>query len=158
MKKKIVSSPRLAKIIASLRRGGKRIVFTNGCFDIIHIGHTRYLAKAKALGDVLVIGLNSDLSVKAIKGRGRPINNEKDRAEILSALIPVDYVTIFSEPTPEELIKRLKPDILVKGGDWHPKNIVGGDFVKSRGGKVVSVPFIKGHSTTSLIKKIGDVP
>ena len=156
---KIKSPSALEKIFAMLRSKGKKIVFTNGCFDILHIGHTRYLAKAKALGDILVIGLNSDSSVKAIKESGRPINNEKDRAEILSALIPVDYVTIFSEPTPKELIRKLKPDILVKGGDWHPSDIVGGDFVKARGGKVVALPFIKGHSTSALIKKIlGDVP
>ena len=151
---KIKSIKTLARIIAKDKAKGKKVVFTNGCFDILHVGHIEYLNKARALGDLLVIGLNSDRSVKKIKGKGRPINKELDRAKVLAALSFVDYVTIFSSPTPEGLIKILKPDILVKGGDWKVNEIVGGDFVKLRGGKVVSIPFVKGYSTTSLIKKM----
>lgn len=154
MRKKTLSTKKLAGILSRLRSKGKRVVFTNGCFDIIHVGHVDYLSKAKKLGDVLVIGLNSDSSVKKIKGKGRPINNERDRAKVLGALSFVDYISIFGESTPERLIKELKPDILVKGGDWKIDRIVGGDFVRSRGGKVKRIPFVKGYSTTSLIKKI----
>lgn len=137
-----------------LRSHGKKIVFTNGCFDILHVGHIDYLASAKSMGDVLVVGLNSDSSVRKIKGKGRPINSERDRARVLSALSAVDYISIFSEPTPENLIKKVKPGILVKGGDWKIKDIVGGDFVKSYGGKVRIISFVKGYSTTSLIRKM----
>jgi len=144
----------LSRILAGLRSKGRRIVFTNGCFDILHPGHVFYLEKAARMGDVLVVGLNSDASVRAIKGRERPINKERDRAKVLSALSFVDYVTIFGEATPERVIKKLKPDVLVKGGDWKAKDIVGGDFVKSRGGRVASIKFLKGHSTTSLIEKL----
>jgi D-beta-D-heptose 7-phosphate kinase/D-beta-D-heptose 1-phosphate adenosyltransferase len=151
---KIFSSTALAKKLASLRSRGKRIVFTNGCFDILHVGHVEYLGKARKLGDLLVIGLNSDKSVRKIKGDSRPINRQADRAKVLSALSFVDYVTIFNEDTPESLIKKLKPDVLAKGGDWKPKDIVGGDFVKSRGGRVVSIPFVEGYSTTSLLRKL----
>jgi rfaE bifunctional protein nucleotidyltransferase chain/domain len=151
---KIKSSSALEKILARARRKGKDIVFTNGCFDIIHIGHVKYLAKAKKLGDILVIGMNSDSSVRAIKGKGRPVNKQRDRAEVLSALSFIDYVTVFNESTPERLIKRLKPNILVKGGDWKIDKIVGGDFVKSLGGKVVRIPFVRGYSTSSVIDKI----
>ena len=143
----------MAKILSLLRQRRKRIVFTNGCFDILHPGHIKYLKSARSFGDLLVIGLNSDRSVKLIKGRSRPLNKEADRALILASLYFVDYVTIFNESTPQKLIKKLKPDILVKGGDWSVKNIVGADFVKSRGGRIVSIPFIEGYSTTSLIKK-----
>jgi len=154
MKSKIQNSKRLAATLRRLRSKGKRIVFTNGCFDIIHAGHVDYLSKARRMGDVLVVGLNSDSSVKKIKGAGRPINREADRAKVLSALYFVDYVTLFKETTPERLIRELKPDILVKGGDWKIKDIVGSDFVRERGGKVRRVPFIKGYSTTSLIEKL----
>ena len=147
----------LEKILARLRSKRKKIVFTNGCFDILHIGHIKYLKKARSLGDILVVGLNSDASTRAIKGDSRPMNNQGDRAEILSSLYFVDYVIIFDEKTPADLIRRLKPDVLVKGGDWHPSDIVGGDFVKARGGKVVALPFIKGHSTTALIKKLSKI-
>lgn len=143
----------LSKILSRLRSKGERIVFTNGCFDIIHRGHIKYLSKAKKMGDALVVGLNSDLSVRLIKGRGRPINNEDDRAAVLASLYFVDYVTLFSEPTPENLIRRIRPDILVKGGDWKGKGIVGSAFVKSYGGRVATIPFVKGYSTTSVIKK-----
>ena len=154
MDAKIISSSRLSKILAGSQRRGKRIVFTNGCFDILHVGHVTYLAKAKRLGDTLVVGLNSDASVRAIKGRGRPINSGRDRALVLASLESVDYVTVFGEPTPERLIKKLKPDVLVKGADWKHGNIVGSDFVKARGGKVARVPFVKGYSTTSIIKQM----
>lgn len=154
MKCKIKSPSSLSRTLDRLRSKGKRVVFTNGCFDILHSGHVSYLEKASHMGDILVIGINSDASVRAIKGRGRPINGERDRAYVLSALSFVDYVTVFGGNTPENLIKRLKPDVLVKGGDWKPKDIVGGDFVKSRGGRVASIRFLKGYSTSSLIKKM----
>lgn len=131
----------------------KKIVFTNGCFDLLHIGHVRYLQQAKSLGDLLVVGINSDASVQKLKGPTRPIQNENDRAEILSALACVDYVIIFSEETPLRLIMDIKPQILVKGGDWKISEIVGSDFVISRGGEVKSLQFIDGRSTTNLIKK-----
>jgi len=150
---KIKSASDLAKIISGLKSKRKKIVFTNGCFDILHVGHVTYLEKAKSLGGVLVVGLNSDRSVRTIKGCGRPMNKEKDRAKVLAALSFVDHVTIFNEPTPEKLIKKLKPDILVKGGDWNKNDIVGGNFVRSIGGRVVAIPFVKGYSTTSLIEK-----
>jgi len=150
---KIKSKSTLSKILDGLRKKGKRIVFTNGCFDIIHLGHVEYLAKARALGDILVVGLNSDSSVKAIKGSGRPINRQAARARVLAAFYFVDFVTIFGEPTPEKLIRMLKPDILVKGGDWKAKRIAGSDFVKSLGGRVATIPFVKGYSTTALLKK-----
>ena len=118
MNSKIITSKKLAKVLSRLRSKGKIIVFTNGCFDILHVGHVDYLSKAKASGDILVIGLNTDSSVKKIKGLTRPINKESDRAKVLSALYFVDYVTLFGKSTPEELIKQLKPDVLVKGGDW----------------------------------------
>ena len=155
MTSKLKGVPSLAKILRGLRSKGRRIVFTNGCFDILHVGHVEYLTKAKALGDILVVGLNSDSSVRKLKGKGRPINNEKDRAKVLSALESVDYVTVFAESTPGKLIERLKPDVLAKGGDWKVKDIVGGEFVLSLGGRVVSLPFVKGYSTTSTIKRCG---
>jgi len=144
----------LARILQGLRSKGRRIVFTNGCFDILHPGHVAYLEKASRMGDILVVGLNSDASVRAIKGKTRPINNEDDRAYVLSALGFVDYVTVFGEATPELLIKKLKPDVLVKGGDWKIRDIVGGDFVKSRGGRVANIKFVKGYSTSSLLEKM----
>jgi rfaE bifunctional protein nucleotidyltransferase chain/domain len=154
MQKKILNQKKLAQVLARARAKGKKIVFTNGCLDIIHVGHVKYLASAKRLGDILVMGLNSDKSVRKLKGPSRPINAEKDRATVLAALESVDFVTAFGEDTPEKLIKMLRPDILVKGGDWKIKDIVGGDFVKSRGGKVISIPFVKGRSTSSVIMKI----
>ena len=132
----------------------KKIVFTNGCFDILHPGHVNYLSRAKALGDVLVVGLNSDASVRKLKGKDRPVVPQSGRAIVLSALESVDFVVIFSEPTPIDLIKAVKPDVLVKGGDWAVKDIVGYDFVLSRGGKVKSLPYLKGFSTKGLINKI----
>ena len=144
----------MAERLAALRARGKKIVFTNGCFDILHVGHVTYLDKAKRLGDVLVVGLNSDSSVRRIKGKGRPINSELDRARVLASLSSVDYVTIFSEATPEKLIRKLKPGILVKGGDWKTETIVGASFVRALGGRVASLPFVKGYSTTSIIKRL----
>ncbi len=155
---KLKSASALAGIAANIKRRGKKIVFTNGCFDILHAGHVEYLSKARKMGDILVIGLNSDGSVKKLKGDSRPVNNEVDRAKVLSALYFVDYVTIFSEETPERLIKKIKPDYLVKGGDWTEEKIAGANFVKSYGGKVKIVPFVAGYSTSSVIDKIAKKP
>jgi len=151
---KIKSRDALAKTISGLRAAKKKVVFTNGCFDILHAGHITYLNRARKLGDALVIGLNSDSSVRAIKGKHRPVNRQADRALVLSALSFVDYVVIFSDPTPEKLIRALRPDILVKGADWKVSQIAGADFVKSYGGRVVRVPFVRGYSTTSVLEKI----
>lgn len=151
---KVKSLEELTPILSILRASGMKIVFTNGCFDIIHTGHTRYLEKAKAEGDVLVVGLNSDASVRGIKGEKRPVNNETDRAEALSALKAVDYVTIFSEPDPYNVIAAIQPDVLIKGGDWPLDQIIGRDIVEARGGRVVNLPYIEGRSTTGIIEKI----
>ena len=137
-----------------LRARGQKIVFTNGCFDILHLGHVQYLKQARALGDFLFVGINSDESVRNIKGPNRPVQNEKDRALILLSLKSVDAVCLFSEPTPLELIKQVKPSFLVKGGDWKPDQIVGSEFVKSLGGSVLSLPFVQGHSSTAILEKI----
>ena len=155
MNSKIKSQAALRKTLAKLRARKKKSVFTNGCFDILHVGHVAYLRKARKLGDVLVVGLNSDSSVRALKGRDRPINTQRDRAKVLACLYFVDYITVFNERTPEKLIKKLKPDILVKGADWKASDIVGAAFVRSCGGRVARIPFVKGYSTTSLIRKIG---
>ncbi|MEI8345827.1 MAG: D-glycero-beta-D-manno-heptose 1-phosphate adenylyltransferase [Pseudomonadota bacterium] len=133
---------------------GKKIVFTNGCFDILHVGHILYLKEARAQGDLLLVGVNSDDSVRRLKGEDRPINREQDRKLLLESLRFVDFVEIFSQETPLELIKLIRPAVLVKGGDWAPDKIVGHDFVKSYGGEVKSLLFQEGHSTTSLIEKI----
>jgi rfaE bifunctional protein nucleotidyltransferase chain/domain len=146
---KIVSRNELKQHVERLRAEGKKIVFTNGCFDIIHAGHIRYLKEAKALGDVLIVGLNSDKSVSAIKP-GRPVNPQDQRAEVLSALEMVNYVKLFDEETPYELIKLLQPDILVKGGDWKKEDIVGSDIAK----ETYSLPYIQGISTTEIIERI----
>src|SRR3989338_5226180 len=149
------STAALAKVLSHLRAKGKRIVFTNGCFDILHVGHVEYLKKARTLGDILVVGLNSDRSVRRLKGHGRPINKEGDRAKVLASLYFVDYITIFDELTPEKLIRALRPDILAKGGDWKAREIIGASFVKLYGGRVAIIPFVKRYSTTSLIKRLG---
>jgi D-glycero-beta-D-manno-heptose 1-phosphate adenylyltransferase len=143
----------LLKYIEMSRRSGKKIVFTNGCFDLLHVGHVRYLQEAQKQGDLLVVGVNSDASVKRLKGSARPIQNESDRAEILLGLKSVDTVIVFTEDTPETVIKAIRPDILVKGGDWKIEQIVGGDFVIANGGQVKSLTFIDGKSTTKLIEK-----
>ncbi|NPA53415.1 MAG: D-glycero-beta-D-manno-heptose 1-phosphate adenylyltransferase [Aquificae bacterium] len=135
------------------KKEGKKIVFTNGCFDILHAGHVDYLEKAKALGDVLIVGLNSDESVKRLKGNDRPVNIQEHRKRVLEALKAVDLVVIFDEDTPERLIKEIKPDVLVKGGDWKIENIVGADFVQSYGGEVKTIDFIYDISTTKIIQK-----
>lgn len=151
---KLKTLPQLLKALKRLKRKNKRIVFTNGCFDILHMGHIAYLTKAKSLGDVLVIGLNSDSSVRRLKGKNRPVVKEKNRAMVLSALEFIDFIVIFSNLTPFNLIKAIKPDVLVKGGDWKVKDIVGSGIVKSYGGKVKSLAYMKGFSTKGLIKRI----
>ena len=141
-------------VVERLRATGKSVVFTNGVFDLLHVGHLRYLQQARALGDALIVGLNSDRSVRANKGAGRPITPEAERAEILSALACVDGVVVFDEDTPHEIIVALQPDVLVKGADWAADAIVGRDVVEARGGRVVRVPIETGHSTSALVEKI----
>ncbi len=151
---KLRSFKEIKGIVGQLKKEDKKIVFTNGCFDILHLGHIRYLKEAKRLGDILIIGLNSDHSVSSLKGPGRPLVKEKDRAEILSALEMVDYIVIFNELTPKNLIDKIIPDVLVKGGDWKEKEVVGRDTVEAHGGEVVIIPEVKGYSTSALINKI----
>ena len=134
-----------------IRNEEYNVVFTNGCFDVLHRGHITYLAAARDLGDCLVVGLNSDASVKRLKGENRPINNEKDRALLLAALSFVDYIIIFEEDTPKNLIEQVQPDILVKGGDYKIEDIVGADFVQSHGGEVLTIEFVDGYSSTKII-------
>ena len=136
------------------KRNGRRVVFTNGCFDLLHPGHIELLEQARALGDVLIVGLNSDESVRRLKGAGRPVLPEAERAEILAALEAVDAVVIFEQPTPQEVIAGLLPDVLVKGGDWPGDQIVGRAEVEAAGGRVVSVPVVQGYSTTEVLRKI----
>ncbi len=152
--KKLVSIRKLLEILRTEKEKGKKIVFTNGCFDIIHVGHIRYLKKARALGDLLVLGLNTDSSVKILKGKSRPIMSEKERAEILGSLEMIDYIVLFNEETPLKLISKIKPDILVKGADYKGKEVVGTDVVKAFGGRVKLIKFEDGKSTSALIKKI----
>ncbi len=152
--KKIVALDKLVTELSEVRKSGRKIVFTNGCFDILHVGHVRYLAAARSEGDLLVIGLNSDESVRLIKGAKRPIVTQDQRAEVLASLGTVDYVVIFDEPDPLALIETLKPNILVKGEDWTEDKIIGAEFVKSTGGKVVRVRFIDETSTSGIIEKI----
>ncbi len=154
MKDKIKTIGQLLPILAKLRRAGKQVVFTNGCFDLLHAGHVRYLGQARDEGDLLVVGLNSDRSVRALKGPGRPLVAQEERAQLLAALEMVDYVVIFDEATPRELIKALHPRVLVKGGDWKKEEIAGADEVEAEGGRVVIVPLVPGRSTTSLLEKI----
>jgi D-beta-D-heptose 7-phosphate kinase/D-beta-D-heptose 1-phosphate adenosyltransferase len=154
MKEKIKEPKTLRKIIEGLKKEGKRIVFTNGCFDLLHVGHVRYLEAAKALGNVLIIGINSDPSVRGLKGPLRPILPLEERAEILSGLGCVDYVTVFDEPTPLDLITLIQPHVLVKGGDWTREDVVGRDVVEGSGGEVVILPFVPGSSTTNIIETI----
>lgn len=154
MKSKVRSISSLKKILRSFQNKGGKVVFTNGCFDLIHYGHVNYLARARRSGDCLVVGLNTDRSVRKLKGDGRPLVSEKDRAGVLSALEPVDFVVLFDEDTPYRLIEALKPDILVKGADYKINDIVGNDIVRQAGGKVVRVPLVDGRSSTGLIEKI----
>ena len=137
-----------------VKAGGGRVVFTNGVFDLLHPGHVRYLRQARTLGDALVVGVNTDRSVRVIKGESRPVTPESERAEILAALACVDVVVLFDEETPYELIRRIQPDVLVKGADWSEASMIGRDIVEARGGQVVRVPFEAGYSTTSIIEKI----
>jgi len=154
MKEKIRKREELRRIVENLKAKGKRVVFTNGCFDLLHIGHVRYLEEAKSLGDILVVGLNSDRSVRGLKGPNRPILPEEERAEILSGLECVNYINIFHEPTPLELISSLQPQVLVKGGDWTKEAAVGKEVVERSGGEVVILPFVEGSSTSNLIEAI----
>lgn len=156
LKDKIKNLAALKKIIAGLKKSGKKIVFTNGCFDLMHFGHAKYLEDAKRKGDILVVAVNSDSSIRKIKGRNRPIIEEKNRLRMMAALESVDFVLIFSEENPLRVIKALKPDILVKGADWDKNNIVGSDFVASYGGRVSTIKLVQGLSTTTLIHKIAD--
>ncbi|MGC8895032.1 MAG: D-glycero-beta-D-manno-heptose 1-phosphate adenylyltransferase [candidate division WOR-3 bacterium] len=151
----ILSWEQAAFLSEDMRNQGKIVVFTNGCFDIIHPGHIHLLKSARSLGDVLLVGLNTDDSIRRLKGPGRPINPLEARAEVLSAIRHVNHVIPFSEDTPLELIKALKPDILVKGGDWREDEIVGAELVKSRGGRVIVVPYLEGYSTTGILRKLG---
>lgn len=151
---KIISGPEIDRYAYRMGFIGKKVVFTNGCFDILHRGHLEYLQAAADLGDILVVGLNSDASVKRLKGENRPINNQNDRAFALASLVFVDAVIIFDEDTPLELIQRVKPNVLVKGGDYSIGNIVGADFVKNIGGEVQVIPFVDGYSTTQIIEKM----
>ncbi len=144
----------LSGIRQQLKKAGKRVVFTNGCFDILHRGHVDYLSKARALGDILIVGVNTDVSVKRLKGAHRPIVQEDDRAAVLAALGVVDYVCLFDEDTPYELIRALVPDILVKGADWSVGDIVGKDIVEAAGGTVHTIEFLPNRSTTTIIQKI----
>ncbi len=151
---KIIESGSIKNLALRLKSDRKKIVFTNGCFDIIHAGHVSYLNEAKKFGDVLIVGLNSDKSVKCLKGVERPVMGEKDRAYILANIKPVDYVVIFDEDTPYNLINLINPDVLVKGGDYEGKEIIGKDIVESAGGKTVLINFLEGKSTSGIIKKI----
>lgn len=152
---KIFSRRATAELGARLHAEGKRIVFTNGCFDLLHPGHVRYLEEASLLGDVLVVGLNTDQSVRSLdKSPSRPIQDEQARAQVLAALASVGAVVLFDEPTPLELIREIGPDVLVKGADYLPEDIVGYEIVKARGGEILTIPFVPGYSTTSIEKKI----
>lgn len=150
----IIARDKIAEFCQVLRDGGQKVVFTNGCFDILHAGHVRYLNKARSFGDCLVLGLNTDSSVSRIKGPSRPINSQLDRAEVVGALKSVDYVVFFDEPTAEELVRQVRPDVYVKGGDYTIETLPEGQIVLGYGGKVELVQLVEGRSTTSVIAKI----
>lgn len=152
--KNLIARNKIADFAMRIRRQKKKIVFTNGVFDILHRGHVDYLAKARSFGDLLIVGLNSDRSVRRLKGTGRPLQKQTDRAAILLALESVDYVVIFGEETPDKLIRQVKPDVLVKGADYAISEIVGADFVKSNGGVVKRVSLTKGRSTSGIVKRV----
>ena len=154
MTDKIKSRAELRRVLKREKKAGKKVVFTNGCFDLLHPGHTSYLTEAKGLGDLLIVALNSDNSVRAIKMEGRPILAEAERLEVMAALACVDFVTVFDEPDPLGIIEELEPDVLVKGGDWTEDAIIGGDFVKAAGGEVRSIPYREGLSTSRIIRRI----
>jgi D-beta-D-heptose 7-phosphate kinase/D-beta-D-heptose 1-phosphate adenosyltransferase len=151
---RILSTEEAAAFADDLRRQGKTVVFTNGVFDLLHPGHIRYLREARQQGDALIVGVNSDRSVRAIKGPARPLTPERERAEVLAALAAVDAVVIFDEETPHEIVTRIQPDVLVKGADWDADRIVGGDVVEARGGRVVRIPIAQGFSTSRIVEKI----
>jgi D-glycero-beta-D-manno-heptose 1-phosphate adenylyltransferase len=151
---KVVTWDELERRLAPLRAAGGRVVFTNGCFDLLHVGHVRYLQAARRLGDALVVGVNSDRSVRGLKGEDRPIVSQEERAEILAALACVDYVTIFEEPTPERLLASVRPDVHVKGGDYREEDLPEAPLVRSWGGEVVLLPLTQGRSTTGLARKL----
>lgn len=151
---RLLSAADAAALAAAIRARGGSVVFTNGVFDLLHPGHVRYLQQARALGDALVVGVNSDRSVRANKGEGRPVNPEQERAEVLCALDCVDAVVVFDEDTPHAVISHIQPDVLVKGADWGPDHIVGRDVVEARGGRVVRMALAPGHSTTELIRRV----
>ena len=155
MHTKVLSRSEVVSALTAPRRQGQRVVFTNGCFDLMHVGHTRYLQAARDLGDLLVVGINTDRSVRSLnKGSDRPIVPEHQRAEVVAALACVDYVVLFDEPDPGRLITEIQPDVLVKGGDWTPDTIVGRETVEARGGVVKTIPLVPGVSTTALVEKI----
>lgn len=156
MKNALISLDELLDIRKILKQNNKKVVFTNGCFDILHAGHVDYLIKAKECGDILIVGLNSDRSVREIKGEKRPIVTQEERAFILNNLKCVDYVVLFDDPTPKELIDKIIPDVLIKGGDWAIENIVGRDVVEANGGEVKNIQFVTSQSTTNIIKKVLD--
>ena len=154
MSGKLKTIDELKVIAAQARAGGKKVVFTNGCFDLLHRGHLHTLRQAKACGDVLIVAVNSDRSVQGLKGAGRPIFPESDRVELIAAMEMVDYVVLFDEPDPYRLIAAVTPDVLAKGGDWSAEKIIGADIVERRGGKVAVIPYLKGFSTTEIIERI----
>jgi len=154
MNGKIVSGENLRVVRANLRASGRSLVFTNGCFDLLHVGHVRYLAAARALGDALLVAINSDASVRALKGASRPVMREDERAEMLASLSAVTYVTVFDEASPRRLIAEILPDVLVKGGDYRIDEIHGREEVEAAGGRVLSLPFVEGASTSSIIERI----
>ena len=151
----LIPNERIAAFAAALREGGARVVFTNGCFDILHAGHVRYLTAARALGDILILGLNSDASVRRLKGETRPVNSEADRAEVVGALASVDYVVIFGEDTAEELIAKVQPAVYAKGGDYTLETLPEARIVEGYGGEVAFIPLVEGKSTTVMIAKMG---
>lgn len=154
----VVTRDNLIRLVQQRKRNGERVVFTNGCFDLLHPGHIRLLEECRALGDVLVVAINTDASVRRNKGLNRPLIPEQERAELLAALAAVDYVTVFDEPTPREIIAAMLPHILVKGNDWGPTEIVGREEVEADGGEVISIPLEPGYSTTRLIERIVQLP
>ena len=154
MQGKIATVEELKGVVAAAKSQGKKTAFTNGCFDILHAGHLHILREAKKLADILIVALNSDSSVKKIKGADRPVLSHGERAELIAALEMVDYVTIFEETDPANLIRHLKPDVLAKGGDWPKDQVVGRDLVERHGGKVAVIPYLKGHSTTEIIERM----
>ncbi len=151
---RVLTEIQVAALVAEVRRMGRRIVFTNGVFDLLHPGHVRYLEQARALGDLLIVGLNADGSVRRSRGPGRPITPQDERAEVLAALASVDAVVVFPEDTPADIIRRIEPDTLVKGADWPADQIIGRDIVEARGGRVVVVPVEPGYSTSSIVERI----